>query len=287
MAVNTISDTWRVARGVVSYPLSMLHWGSMKFRYGVKEWHPMSVLGEEDPDFKMALFLESQPFHEENRNIILDLWKRAKLRACVDQGLIEWDHFIKSLEEADRSDILMPDIISGDFKSVDPDIISQYQSRGAKAEKREDRHETDLHHAVKIIKNELTARNQKINCGVAVVNANDRFDHTMAFVNELFQGSDTLEVPLYLLSNKSLTWRLPTGRHRIFLNQSVHKKWSSIIPVGQPAYVTTTGLRWNMIMQRLEFGGVISTSNEIGDQKEVSIECDRPVLFSMGLPSSA
>ena len=111
-----------------------------------------------------------------------------------------------------------------------------------------------------------------------------RFDHIMSNVSVMFQGPQILGLPLFQLSSDSLTWILESGRHKIHIDERGFGRWCGLIPFGKPAYVTTTGLKWDMICQKLEVGVFISTSNQFTDEPVVTVETDQPLLFTMGIP---
>lgn len=71
----------------------------------------------------------------------------------------------------------------------------------------------------------------------------------------------------------------------IHIDERVFDCWCSFIPMGQPARVTTTGLKWNMSKKLLKFGEFISTSNQFTKEPIVTVETDHPVVFTMGIPS--
>lgn len=61
-----------------------------------------------------------------------------------------------------------------------------------------------------------------------------------------------------------------------------HSKWCSLVPLAGPVKLSTTGFRWNLSEDSLEFGKFISTSNEFDGHSElVTVNIfDRPILFS-------
>lgn len=83
-----------------------------------------------------------------------------------------------------------------------------------------------------------------------------------------------------------MAWLLRPGDHCIQLgNLSSVVRYCSLVPVGSPCIsITTTGLRWNLTEDKLAFGHLVSTSNEIDrDNKEgiVTVKNSDPILWSL------
>lgn len=59
-------------------------------------------------------------------------------------------------------------------------------------------------------------------------------------------------------------------------------KWCSLVPLNGPVTLSTTGFRWNLTNDVLEFGKFISTSNQFSkDAHNVTVTCfNKPILFS-------
>lgn len=86
-----------------------------------------------------------------------------------------------------------------------------------------------------------------MNAVIAVCENTGRLDHILSNLNTLQKARDILgSVPLYLLTHSSISWVLHTGRHRIHVDDRVIDQHCGLIPLGQPAYVTSSGLKWDM-----------------------------------------
>lgn len=84
---------------------------------------------------------------------------------------------------------------------------------------------------------------------LTVMDYSGRIDHILAQINSLYKASNFLVgVNVFLLTKNSLSWLLQPGQHHIQIpHQFVHdQRWCSLIPVGNPCRVSTTGLKWDM-----------------------------------------
>jgi thiamine pyrophosphokinase len=79
------------------------------------------------------------------------------------------------------------------------------------------------------------------------------------------------------MGDDEICFVLPRGRSLIFCPFS--NVQCSLVPIfGLVESVTTTGLRWNLSKQRMEFGKLISTSNELAHDL-VQVESSGPLLW--------
>lgn len=129
-----------------------------------------------------------------------------------------------------------------------------------------------------------------------------RVDQGLSQVHHLylFQQSPTYaDGRMYLVSGESLSFVLKGGRrHKIRVREPMlhaarplHRisgdpfaKHVGIIPVGEPAVISTWGLEWDVQDWATTFGGRISTSNHVLPETEVvEIQTDKDVLFTIAL----
>jgi len=272
--MNLVADTLRYAQLLCSAPLKAVHWGPSKLGSSYTEWNPMQIC---DKNKKYGLIILNQPIRFEKERF-LTLWNQATIKLTVDGGTNEWFSFTKSVEQKVH---LIPDLVTGDFDSVEPHLLEYYRSLGSKIIKTPDQDETDYCKSLRELSTELTSRNVKVDCVVAIVENSGRLDHIMSNINTLFIGTEILNAPLYQLSSDSVSWILKPGQHKINIDKSTTNQMCGLIPIGQPAFITTSGLKWDMVGQKLEFGGLISSSNQFTDAAVVTVETDGPILFTM------
>ncbi|KAJ5074367.1 thiamine pyrophosphokinase 1 [Anaeramoeba ignava] len=103
-----------------------------------------------------------------------------------------------------------------------------------------------------------------------------RLDHEFANFHAAFSFQN---YRIFLFSNENYTRFLNPGTHKIFVHPKFEGPICGIIPLSAPCNsITTTGLKWNLNKDKLEFGNLISTSNEIVSDV-VTIETSDPVLW--------
>lgn len=107
-----------------------------------------------------------------------------------------------------------------------------------------------------------------------------RFDQAMCNLNALYHYQNSR---IFLLSHFSVCFLLPPGKHIIQRNKKFERDKCGIVPLGKPCHrITTKGLKWDLKNSRLEFGGLISTSNVMLED-EVFVENSDPVIWTTNL----
>ena len=191
-------------------------------------------------------------------------WQRSHYRVCADGGanrLYGWDP------------TLVPDAIRGDLDSLKGDIKAYYQSRGVEIERIADQDSNDLE---KCLSRLPDASN------VVILGAfGGRLDQEMAALHALYQYPAS---QIWLYSDETCAVLLKGGeKHTIELSTDGPLREGptcGLIPLGKPCEsVTTTGLQWNLNNDRMEFGGLVSSSNCIVSSP-LTVEASDDLLFT-------
>jgi thiamine pyrophosphokinase len=227
----------------------------------------------------------------------------ASLRIAVDGGT-NFLPRISTEQEGDKKEYKIPDIICGDFDSVDAESLKWFEKKGSKIMPTPDQDETDFTKAVIIAQDIEKERGHPFDIILAVNTIGGRPDQLLSNFHTLhkFAGKST-PIILYDIGN-SISWVLSAvsyyffipshlsvvlsqqdARHRIHqipIPEGSEKElhWCSLVPLTGSSAVVTSGLRWNLEGQMLKFGHFISTSNEFEDSS-VSIESSTCLLWSM------
>ena len=80
---------------------------------------------------------------------------------------------------------------------------------------------------------------------------------------------------------------LPPGRHILRPNALIEGPTCGLLPIGGPVdAVWTSGLRWNLRGEPLEFGGLVSSSNQMmsdphtGAIAPISVTTTQPLIWT-------
>lgn len=213
-------------------------------------------------------------------DLVTSIWNAACLRATADGGTDRWYHFVESMR--DKSKLLRtdPDLVTGDFDSITPEKLNHVQEIDTiDVEKTPDMDYTDFTKCLKTMMQRL-----KLDSVIVVVENSGRMDHIMSNMNTLYL-KEFSGITLFLLASDNVTWLLQPGKHRVHIPHVLIESQATcgLIPLGAPCTVTTSGFKWNLCNTKMEFGGLVSSSNTYDKSCNglVIVETDSPLLITI------
>jgi len=229
--------------------------------------------GEKCPPF--ALIVVNSPIPS-RKQYFSHLWSRAKLRICADGGGNRlFDHDDQKF---------VPDLIAGDMDSLLPSTREFYSKKGTTIMRIQDPDTTDLEKCL-LQMNDIEKRQGQTFSNVFVIGGlGGNFSHELANVNILYKYHQRR---IFLLSELNLSFLLLPGKHMICTtpphSQGLQRIFCSLSPVGTKCRsITTKGLRWDLVVGSMQFGALVSTSNEMV-HNTAEVEVSDPVLWTFDL----
>ncbi|KAJ8035969.1 thiamine pyrophosphokinase 1 [Holothuria leucospilota] len=244
-----------------------------------KRLRPLACL---QPGVKVcvALIVLNQPMLHQYPHLI-QLWNRGVIRAATDGAI----NYLCDIMNLKKDTDFVPDLVTGDFDSSQPDALQFMKDKGAKLVETQDENYTDFTKCLKIVDRTLEHNKLYVDCLVALGAFGGRFDHTISIINTLFDVTKRLRYPVYLIGDDNLACLLMPGSYILEVDTGLEEGCCSLIPIGGRCNsITTTGLKYNLENQEMQFGALVSTSNKLEKgAKEVTVTTDSPVLWTMGI----
>lgn len=196
---------------------------------------------------------------------------------------------------AKQHESMVPDAVIGDFDSIRPDVLDFYREHGTAITYDPSQSTTDFQKALKLIEDAQAAsiRSPSSLQGappkrwtvVAFGAFGDRFDHELASINTLYRFCRPFD-RLILMGERMTAELLLPGRHVIRPNSQLEGPTCGLLPIGGRCdAVWTSGLRWNLRGSPLQFGGVVSSSNDmvphaVDGRLEVRVTTTHPLVWT-------
>mmetsp|Transcript_41237 Transcript_41237/g.113740 ORF Transcript_41237/g.113740 Transcript_41237/m.113740 type:complete len:247 (+) Transcript_41237:124-864(+) len=216
-------------------------------------------------DANVALILLNVPFSVAK---LRHFWAMAGVRICADGG---------ANRLAQAGEDLVPDMIIGDLDSASPEVLDSFRARGVEVrDLSEDQDTTDLEKAFQASR---AAGCSKFVIAGQHAGVEGRLDHTFGIANTLHEHKD---MPIVVIGDDSCLWLLSPGEHNLPVPHAADVPHCGLVPLGAPCEaISTRGLRWNMDGARMEFGGLVSTSNRVEPSSggAVWVKTSGPVLW--------
>uniref|UniRef100_A0A914YTY8 Thiamine diphosphokinase n=1 Tax=Panagrolaimus superbus TaxID=310955 RepID=A0A914YTY8_9BILA len=205
-----------------------------------------------------------------------EIWSKAAFRCATDGAANHLRPFCES-----QTGLKLPHLVSGDFDSISDHTKKYLSEKNVEIIETEDQNDTDL---TKLIKLVCDRKDLEWDAIFILGGFGGRFDHTMASLNSLLKSHEWTSKHVFLLDHENLTTMLHKGQTKVtFTNftSSLFSKSCGLIPIVQrETIVSLKGFQWNLDKFSLEFGGLISTSNNIV-LEEVEIETNEPLMFTL------
>jgi len=233
----------------------------------------------QDSEHKTALIILNSTI---NSNFLKRIWQSAEIRVCADGGANRLFAMSSSAHEEGK---FIPDFICGDLDSIQQEVKTFYSSNGVELYEDRDQNTTDFQKtSVKLYElmnkrdSETGNTSEDRKWTVVVLGTlGNRFDQEMANVDMLFRWNHPSR--LVLASDENIIYLLTPGMNRIMMTE-YEGPICGLLPIGNPSGpVHTTGLKWNLNGESLQFGALVSTSNYILDN-EVTVQTQSPIVWT-------
>ncbi|XP_063912452.1 thiamin pyrophosphokinase 1 isoform X2 [Zophobas morio] len=216
-----------------------------------------------------------------------NLWSQAKLRVTVDGGTEKWLTWLK-LHNLESDKVSPPDLITGDMDSLSKDVLDYFINNNiCKVVRTPDQNETDFTKALMEVGKVCASQDLELDAVYVIADTCGRLDQILGNINTLCKATKILKkVKVFQVASKSITWLLLDGTHTIHIPLALRQshEWCALIPLKSPTYASSSGLKWNLDQSKLEFGGLVSTSNTYDEvSSKVTICTDNTLVWSMGI----
>lgn len=137
---------------------------------------------------------------DEEKKSFLNLWSKSILRVAVDGAVNSLDKLMASINQKNVNEddwIKNPDIISGDFDSITPELISKYRNYGVNIVNTPDQDETDFTKSVSLVVDQREIDYKNFDYIIAIGSLSGRTDQYLSMLHTLYKFVDI--IPIYLV----------------------------------------------------------------------------------------
>ncbi|KAM9972312.1 hypothetical protein ACTFIW_007371 [Dictyostelium discoideum] len=219
-------------------------------------------------DDHCALILANQKLP---KKLVDYFWDKCSVRICADGGANRLYSLGTKINQSSR---WIPDYIKGDLDSLHEGVSDFFSKKGSSIVLDSSQDTSDLQKCFELIIDLEKGSGIKYRKIFILGGLGGSFSHEFANVNTLFDHPGR---KIILASKDNLAWLLSSTYNHNIICRSETK--CSLVPLSSKAsQVTTSGLKWNLVKQSLNFGELISTSNVSLDNK-VCVETSNPLIF--------
>eukprot|EP00116_Pleurobrachia_bachei_P008570 sb/3468832/ len=238
-------------------------------------WSPLACIKNPQIELNVALIILNSSLSELDDKL-RTLWKTARFHICADGGAN------RLYQVSSTQGPLIPEYVAGDLDSVYKDVLLFYEKQGSKIAKFSDQNTTDFEKCLKLITKHEKVTNKQFDVVYVLGSHGGRLDQSLSILNTLYKHTKSSETPLFLIAPDTLTFVLPPGRHKIYVNTGLEGSFCGLVPLGEPCRsISTTGLAYNLNKHKLIFGAQISSNNSFDGSDFVTVDTSDYVLWTM------
>ena len=229
------------------------------------------VVLNSDVSYENSLLSEKE-FHH--------LWSNAYFKASVDGAT----NFIDQINLRHGKQQYIPDLVSGDFDSIDNTLLNKYAEIGTIIKATLDQDHTDFTKCLKVIGNGYYCDGLKKIIALSY-GMSDRFDQVVANVNSLFLAKQFFPstVQVCLLLPQSCIYLINKGTTKIIIDPRYSLSECGLLPIFNNAVVNTCGFSSDCDNTNLEIGQMMNFLCAIPKHTEnVTVSTNEILLFHIG-----
>lgn len=151
---------------------------------------------------------------------------------------------------------------------------------GSRMEKQDDENTNDLYKSLNYIVKDVKIPTN-VQKTIYILGTELRVDHQFANFDAMYHFGRSACLQLVLVSQSCQSFILqPDIVHQINVDSTLECGTCGIIPLFEPVRrVSTSGLKWNLNGTPLQFGKIVSTSNQMVHNK-ATVQASEPVLWT-------